>query len=88
MSNPGPASTTSSVYVGGGQPQVVGASSSAYVSFYGATATIQSTAISTVVSGTAATTATYGVLTPDVTALIAATNSIIAVLRSKGFIAS
>lgn len=66
MSNPGPASTTTTVYVGGGQPQVIGASASDLVGFYGATPVAQPTnaaqaAVTDASGGSAA--ATNGILT-------------------------
>jgi UDP-N-acetyl-D-mannosaminuronic acid transferase (WecB/TagA/CpsF family) len=41
MSNPGAASTTTSVFVGGGSPQVVGDQASSLVGFYGTTPVVQ-----------------------------------------------
>jgi hypothetical protein len=50
---------------------------------------VQATAIATFVSGTAATTATYGgSVGPDIVALAAAVNAIIVALRNKGITAT
>lgn len=48
----------------------------------------QAAAIATVVSGTAATTAAYGTVNPDLAAVIIAVNSIITALREKGITAT
>ncbi len=44
----------------------------------------QAATLATIASGTAATTATYGIPTPDIATLFAAVNAIQAVLHNKG----
>ncbi len=57
------------------------------VAFHGKAGVAQAGAITTIASGTAATTATYGIPTPDIATLFTTVNSILTVLRNKGLIA-
>lgn len=56
------------------------------VGFHGKAAIAQAGAITTIASGTATTTATYGFPTPDIATLFTTVNSILTVLRNKGLI--
>lgn len=88
MSNPGAASTITTNYVGGGSPAQIGAASTDYVGFYGATPVVRpsganqgavaTTAITTAVSTAATSTSPYGYATStQADAIVAAVNSLI-----------
>lgn len=86
MSNPGAASTSSSVFVGGGAPFAVGDSTSDIVSFYGATGSAQQTK-ATAVTTTAATSTTnaYGYTTAaQADAIVTAVNAMIVIMTNLG----
>lgn len=67
-----------------GQAVQIGLAAATLVGFHGATPVAQATAITTIASGTAATTATYGAPTPDIATLFTAVNAILTVLHNKG----
>lgn len=86
MSNPGPASTVSTPYVGGGSPQLIGTSSTTPIAFYGATVTTQpatiaavtTTAITSVTTTAATTSSPAGYsTTTQADAIVTAINAII-----------
>ena len=85
MSSPNSSSTT--VTLGGGSPDELGGAAADLVGLHGSRVA-QAAAITTFVSGTAATTATYGIPTPDQAAIATALNSVIVALRAKGIIAT
>ena len=85
MASPNSSATT--ITLGGGSPDELGGQASDIVGLHGVRS-IQVSAITSFVSGTAATTATYGTPTPDQVALGVAVNAIIVALRDKGIIAS
>ena len=62
----------------------LGQASTDLVGFHGVTAIAQAATLATIVSGTAATTATFGTPTPDIATLFAAVNAIQVVLHNKG----
>ncbi len=86
MSNPGPASTVSTPYVGGGSPARMGTASTSQIAFYDATVTTQpatvaavTTATITSVTTTAGTTSSpwgYGTST-QADAIVTAVNALI-----------
>ena len=86
MSNP----TLDGLTVGNGTDVAtidLGSLATDLIGFHGATGVVQAGAITTIASGTAATTATYGTPTPDIATLFTTVNSILTVLRNKGLIA-
>ena len=85
MGSPNSSSTT--ISLGGGSPDELGGTATDLVGLHGSRVA-QADAIATFVSGTAATTATYGTPTPDIAALGTALNSVIVALRNKGIIAT
>ena len=82
-----PNSSSTDVTLGGGSPDELGGAAADLVGLHGSRV-IQAGAITSFVSGTAATTATYGTPTPDIAALGTAVNAVIVALRNKGIIAS
>ena len=84
MASPNSSATT--ITLGGGSPDELGNAATDLVGLHGSRV-VQANAIATFVSGTAATTATYGTPTPDIAALGVAVNAIIAALKAKGITA-
>lgn len=83
MSNPGPASTTTSSFVGGGSPFMVGAVSTATVGFYGTTPVTQrSTTLGTTVATTVAVSTTTGATTSWGFSTSTQANNIVSLLNS------
>ncbi len=83
-----PAVTTGSGYVGGGSPQYVGTTASSLVGFHGADPVDQYATI-TSVSTTAPVSGAFGFETSaQAIALLTAVNSLIAMCKEKGLIAS
>lgn len=90
MSNPGAASTQTVVYVGGGQPQYVGASTTDLITFYGGTPVDQPAAVTTVTTDVAtSTTNAWGFSTStQADGIVTALNAVIARLRELNLIAT
>ena len=90
MSNPGPASTQTLAYVGGGQPQYVGTSTSDLVTFYGGTPVDQPAAVTTVTTDAATSTTNAGGFSTSTQAdgIVTALNAVIARLRELNLIAT
>lgn len=92
MSNPGPASTSTTASLGGGSPQYVGTAATSLVGFYGATPAVQGSTIASVSTSqpvvTTTPTTVYGFAnSAQFNSLIAAVNSLSALLQAKGLIA-
>ena len=88
MSNPGAASTQTSVYVGGGAPVVIGSATTDTIGFYGTTGADQATAITTVTTTAATSSSPYGYGTStQADAIVTAVNAIIAALAAVGLTA-
>lgn len=85
-----PNTVTTTVYAGGGSPQVVGASATDYVSFFGTSAVQQQTNVATVTTtGATSTTNAYGYTTAaQADAIVTAINSILTRLQNLGLFAS
>lgn len=81
-----PNSSSTDITLGGGSPDELGGTAADLVGLHGVRVA-QVAAITTFVSGTAATTATYGTPTPDAVAMGVAINAIIAALKAKGITA-
>jgi len=86
MSNPGPATTTSTPYgFGGGQPAEIGTSATDLVGFYGVAGVAQASAITAVTTTGATTTAPFGYSTStQANAIVSALNSVITALHNIG----
>jgi hypothetical protein len=81
--------TTTSTYVGGGEPVQIGNDTSSLVGFYGETGADQAAAIVHVgTSIPVAACASFGLTSTQLTALITATNSILTALEDVGLIAN
>ncbi len=76
MSNPGPASTSTSTYVGGGEDVRIGNDSSTTIGFYGAAGVAQQATPVAVVT-TAPALSSYGLTYAQMAAMITAVNAII-----------
>lgn len=88
MSNPGPASTQTTTYVGGGSPTYVGTASTSYVSFFGESPVQQQAAITSVTTTGASSSTPFGYTTStQADAIVTAVNSIITKLGNLGLIA-
>lgn len=88
MSNPGPASTQTTVGVGGGSPFYVGNSSTDYVTFFGGTPVQRQATIATVTTTGSTTSTPFGYTTStQADAIVTALNSVIARLTSYNLIA-
>lgn len=88
MSNPGAASTQTTVFTGGGSPVSVGTASTDLVSFYGGTATTRPAAVTTVTTTAATTTTPWGyTASTQADAIVTAVNALISRLSTLGLTA-
>lgn len=86
MSNPGAASTSTSVYEGGGAPVRLGNATTDLIGFYGIAGVAQQTkATAVTTTGSSSTTNAYGYTTAaQADAIVTAINAIIVVLTGIG----
>jgi UDP-N-acetyl-D-mannosaminuronic acid transferase (WecB/TagA/CpsF family) len=86
MSNPGAASTSTSVYFGGGEPVVIGNDASSIIGFYGEAGVAQQTkAVAVATTAATSTTNAFGYTTStQADAIVTAVNAIIAQLTALG----
>lgn len=86
MSNPGPASTSTDTFVGGGTAARIGNSATDKAAFFGVTPVSQAAYVAPV-STSAAVSGAYGFTSTQAAALIAAVNSLLAANEAIGIMA-